>query len=153
LTTWRWLALAVSGTFVLAGCGGDGDSDVKSDDASKAKPAGRVIEVRMLPERRFEPSTVTAKAGETVTFKVTNGGDTFHEFTVGDEATQAAREKLMAGMGPEPMRMDDEANTLNLAKGDTEELTWTFDKAGTVLYGCHQPGHYSGGMKGTVTVT
>lgn len=29
---------------------------------------------------------------------------------------------------------------------------WTFTEPGTVLIGCHQPGHYSAGMKGTVTV-
>lgn len=37
--------------------------------------------------------------------------------------------------------------------GTTKQLTWTFTTAGTTLYGCHEPGHYASGMKGTVTVT
>jgi uncharacterized cupredoxin-like copper-binding protein len=34
----------------------------------------------------------------------------------------------------------------------TKELTWVFAEAGTVLIGCHQPGHYAAGMKGQITV-
>ncbi len=37
--------------------------------------------------------------------------------------------------------------------GDDKDITWTFTKAGTTLYGCHEPGHYVAGMKGTITVT
>jgi uncharacterized cupredoxin-like copper-binding protein len=51
------------------------------------------------------------------------------------------------------MGMDDEANSVTVAKGETKEFTRTFDKAGTLIYGCHQPGHYADGMMGTVTVS
>jgi len=142
------------GALMLVGCVGEGDSGTgESGDAGKAAKSSRVVEVQMLSGRRFEPSTIAVKAGETITFKVANKADTFHEFTVGDEQMQAAREMMMKDMGSEPMRMDDEANTLNLAAGETKELNWTFDKADTVLYGCHQPGHYDAGMKGTVKVS
>lgn len=150
----RSLALAVLSALVLVACGGDGDSGtIEGGDAAKTPAADRVIEVRMLPERRFEPATIAVKAGETITFKVVNQADVFHEFMLGDEEMHAARDKMMMDMGSEPMRMDDEANSVTLAGGETKELTWTFDKAGTVLYGCHQPGHYDAGMKGTVTVS
>ena len=33
------------------------------------------------------------------------------------------------------------------------ELTHTFDDAGTIEIGCHQPGHYDAGMTITVEVT
>jgi uncharacterized cupredoxin-like copper-binding protein len=34
----------------------------------------------------------------------------------------------------------------------TRRLTWTFDKPGIVLYGCHVLGHWAAGMKGTIVV-
>lgn len=35
--------------------------------------------------------------------------------------------------------------------GATEDLTATFDRTGTFIIGCHQPGHFEAGMKATVT--
>jgi uncharacterized cupredoxin-like copper-binding protein len=29
----------------------------------------------------------------------------------------------------------------------------TFDEPGNVLFACHQPGHYDGGMVGTITMS
>jgi uncharacterized cupredoxin-like copper-binding protein len=31
-------------------------------------------------------------------------------------------------------------------------MTWHMTEGGEILFGCHQPGHYQAGMKGTVTV-
>lgn len=152
-STWRWPVIAVAAGVMLVGCGGGGDSAAKSVDPATGKKADRVVEVRMLPERRYEPDNVAVKVGETITFKLKNDGDSFHDVTLGDEDVQAAREKEMAPMGPEPMGMDDEANSVTVAKGETKELTRTFDEAGTLIYGCHQPGHYADGMMGTVTVS
>ena len=44
-------------------------------------------------------------------------------------------------------------DVLTVAPGDTETMTRTFDDTGTVVIGCHQPGHWESGMKATVTVT
>ena len=46
----------------------------------------------------------------------------------------------------------DEPNVATIAPGETVELTWTFGDEGTVLIGCHQPGHYAAGMTGLITV-
>jgi uncharacterized cupredoxin-like copper-binding protein len=43
-------------------------------------------------------------------------------------------------------------NALSLKAGETGSLTMTFAKAGSLLIGCHEPGHYEAGMKATVTV-
>lgn len=72
-----------------------------------------------------------------------------HDFTLGDEATQEEHEEEMAEMGG---MAQDQANAVTVAAGETKELTWTFTKSGSVLIGCHQPGHYDGGMKGQITV-
>ena len=41
---------------------------------------------------------------------------------------------------------------LTVPPGTTRRLTWTFDKPGIVLYGCHVLGHWAAGMKGTIVV-
>lgn len=68
----------------------------------------------------------------------------------GDEAMQQEHEEEMLEMSG--MSMLEEPNAVVLAPGDTKDLTWTFTEPGTVLIGCHQPGHYSAGMTGTITV-
>lgn len=44
-------------------------------------------------------------------------------------------------------------NSVDVPAGATKHLTWTFTAAGSTLYGCHKPGHYGSGMKGSGTVT
>ncbi len=91
--------------------------------------------------------------GETITFRLVNEDDTLHDFMLGDEAMQAERDEEMMEMGSEPMEMDDEPNAVTVRGGQTKELTSTFDEESTVRYGCHQPGHYAAGEKGTITVS
>jgi len=112
--------------------------------------AVRVIEVAAGDDLRFDPFAITVQTGETITFRVANAGNVPHDFTLGDEAMQQEHEEEMLEIGG--MSMPDEPNAVVLAPGDTKDLTWTFTEPGTVLIGCHQPGHYSAGMKGTVTV-
>ncbi len=135
----------------LGGCG-DGDSGDTAAGGGGSRRADRVVDVRMVAGR-FQPDSLSVKEGETITFRLVNEDDTLHEFTLGDEKKQAEREKMMAGMGSEPMEMDDEADSVTVKGGATEELTWTFRDAGTVLFGCHQPGHYAAGEKGTINVS
>lgn len=97
----------------------------------------------------MEPAAITVKAGQPVTFVVTNTGVTDHEFYLGDEAAQAEEETMMQS-GP---MMGDSANGIGLKPGETKELTYTFATAGESLAGCHVAGHYAGGMKATITVT
>ena len=80
---------------------------------------------------------------------MTNEGAIVHDFTVGDEETQNEHEAQMTEM---PGMGHEEPNLLTLDPGETGELTWRFTSPGTVLLGCHQPGHYAGGMVATVTV-
>ena len=50
--------------------------------------------------------------------------------------------------------MDEEGEAaVEVAPGETATLVYTFDEPGTLLIGCHVPGHYAAGMKGTITVT
>jgi uncharacterized cupredoxin-like copper-binding protein len=115
-----------------------------------AADADRVIEVQMLDQLRFEPSSIDVKVGETVTFKVLNSGKITHDFTLGDEEMQDEHEaEMAAGM---PSTGHDEPNQMSIEPGSEGELTWRFTEATTVLYGCHVTGHYGAGMVGTITV-
>ncbi len=57
--------------------------------------------------------------------------------------------KAMRSESSGPMKMSD-ANAVEVGPGETKELTWTFTTAGTTLYGCHEPGHYASGMRGSI---
>jgi uncharacterized cupredoxin-like copper-binding protein len=37
--------------------------------------------------------------------------------------------------------------------GKTVRLVYSFDQPRTLEYGCHVPGHYAAGMRGTITIT
>jgi len=132
-----------------AGDSGDHAGEFAFGEPADPADADRVVEVVAGDDLRFVPDTLTVDAGEVVTFRVTNEGSIVHDFTVGDEETQAEHEAEMAEM---PGMVHDEPNLLTLDPGETAELTWRFATPGTVLLGCHQPGHYAGGMVATVDV-
>ena len=150
---------------VLVACGGEttagghdhaGDSQAHDQGTSDegtvpGKPAAaadadREVKVVASDELRFNPDAVQVKAGEIVTFVVTNEGNTDHEFVLGDAAYQAAHEEAHShGMSMQ--------NAVTVKPGETQTLTWQFTDRARVLYGCHVPGHYDGGMVGTIQVT
>ena len=108
------------------------------------------ISVSMTDELRFDPDEILATAGETVRFEVTNDGEIVHEFLIGDEAAQAQFEEEMSGDGVEHTT---DAG-VSVDPGQTETFEYTVGEAGTeLLAGCHEPGHYDGGMVATITVT
>jgi len=41
---------------------------------------------------------------------------------------------------------------VNVPAGQSATLVYTFNNPGTLIYGCHVPGHYLAGMRGTITV-
>jgi uncharacterized cupredoxin-like copper-binding protein len=98
---------------------------------------------------RFDPAEVNVEAGQEITFVVTNEGQAAHEFLLGDEEEQMMAE----GEGEhEGGHGGSEYEVLELDPGQTAEITVTFEDPGTILYGCHEPGHYDAGMVGTITV-
>jgi uncharacterized cupredoxin-like copper-binding protein len=112
--------------------------------------AERIIQVEALDSLRFDPSSIEVDVGETVTFEVTNAGETAHEFVLGDATTQDEHQGEMGNMGAS--MMPDEKNVLGLDRAEESSLTWTFTEPGTVLYACHVEDHFAGGMVGAITV-
>ena len=111
--------------------------------------AGKPVEV-VMKDSSFSPDHLSVKKGETVTFRFTNSGAQLHEAVIGNEDAQAQAEMAMQHGGHSGMSM---TNAVEVKAGATGELTLTFDKAGDVLIGCHEPGHYAAGMRATVTVS
>ena len=42
--------------------------------------------------------------------------------------------------------------SFSVEPGESALLTWRFTESGEVLFGCHEPGHYEGGMVGTIEI-
>lgn len=138
---------------IVAGCSTAGSTASPSAPATSSSPAASAaaqrIEVTLTDALRMEPAEMTVKVGQPVTFVVTNTGAIEHEFYLGDEAMQAEQEQMMQS----GEMVHDTANGVSLKAGEMKEFTYTFDTAGPTLAGCHFPGHYAGGMMGTITVT
>lgn len=115
-----------------------------------ASEADREVEVVASDELHFDPPSIEVSTGEVVTFVVRNEGKMDHEFVLGDETYQHQHEDDMQAGDDHMSALD---NAVTVGPGETAELTWSFDAAGQVLYGCHEPGHYDGGMVGTIEVS
>jgi uncharacterized cupredoxin-like copper-binding protein len=130
-----------AGTASGTGVGGPAD----------AAHATRSIEVSTHDTMAYEPAAIKVAAGETITFVVTNVGQSTHEFTIGNAAMQQEHADAMAHM-PAGMAHD-LPNSITLQPGETKELTWQFGHAGPLEYGCHEHGHYDAGMHGQISVS
>lgn len=143
--------LAVAALLTLAACGGGHDSHgtAATTDASEPDQSpARVVEVTMA-DIRFGTESLAVEAGEIIEFRFTNDGQIPHDAFIGDAAAQAQHDLEMAGMEGHDHAMP---GGVTVQPGATESLTYTFDAAGEMEIGCHQPGHYSAGMKIDVTV-
>jgi uncharacterized cupredoxin-like copper-binding protein len=167
------VAVVVAFTLAVAGCSSDDDSGGASDttmtedmegdeghseefefgDPMEASDASRVIEVAANDDFTFTPASVAITEGETVTFRVTNTGVIPHDFTLGDAHMQDEHEAEMAEMAGDAAAMHDEPNAFVLGAGETKDMTWHMTETGEIIFGCHQPGHYAAGMKGTISIT
>lgn len=132
-----------------------GDHAGGHDEASAAGRPGdparvsRTITIDMSDAMRFTPASLDVKKDETIRFKVTNSGRLKHEMVLGTPRQLAEHYAMMMKM---PQMQHADANMVAVAPGQTGELVWQFTRAGTVDFGCLQPGHYDAGMKGQVAV-
>jgi Cu+-exporting ATPase len=117
---------------------------------SDARPVDRTIAVTTTDSLRFTPDQINVRAGETVAFEITNTGGVPHEFFIGTPAEQQAHDAEMASGAD---HMLDEPNGVDIPAGGTARLVYTFSQPGTLEYGCHVPGHYAAGMRGTITIS
>jgi plastocyanin len=91
------------------------------------------VTVKGTDDFRFNPATITVKAGQPLQVTFENDGQILHDFTVQQGLARAA---VIPANG-----------------GTTGTAMVTFEKAGTYKFFCSQPGHDDLGMHGTITVT
>lgn len=139
--------IVISIAAAASACGGDDASTVASSDNT------RTVKIQMR-DIAYSIKKLDVKKGDTIKFVFDNTGKVAHDAFVGDEMAQAQHEKEMSGGSNSGTSMSTSANSngITVKPGKTGEITYTFDEAGTLLIGCHQPGHYDAGMKITVTV-
>lgn len=127
----------LAGTVGLAGCGGPGSD--------------RTIELTARFSK-FQPTTIEVARGTTVKFVVHNLDPIGHELIIGDAGVHERHEK-----GTEPYHPA-RPGEVSIPSGETRATTFTFDAppgpgaSQVVEFGCHLPGHWAYGMRGTVEV-
>jgi uncharacterized cupredoxin-like copper-binding protein len=146
------LAALVVSPAVAGGKHAEGHDDewAKIGRPGKHEKVVRTVEIGAYDTMRFNHAQFTVKRGETVRIVLRNVGKLPHEMVLGDEKSLREHAELMK---KHPDMEHDDPNQVSVAPGKTGELVWQFTKAGTVHYGCLQPGHYEAGMKGTIPVT
>lgn len=114
--------------------------------SAAAGPGVRTVHIR-IHYSAFEPEQIEARPGETIRFVLRNTDPIDHEFIVGDARVQLIHEEgTEAHHAPKP-------GEVSIPAGATVSTTYAFPPAaGSLLFGCHLPGHYDYGMRGSVVI-
>lgn len=94
----------------------------------------------------FTPDRLELERGDTVRFIVENGDPIDHELIIGDRRLQLRHEN---GTEQHHGTKDGE---VSVPAGETAETRYRFEDEGTLIFGCHLPGHYDYGMRGEIRV-
>ena len=141
---------------VAAGCGSDGDngdggqgaapSPTATQTATQPPAAERTLTIRMT-EFAFDPNDAVAKAGK-VTITAPNDGRVVHELVLlkTDEDPATLPKK-----GDEVDESTSVGEIADVEPGSTKEATFKL-APGKYAMVCALPGHYEGGMYGSLTV-
>jgi len=158
-TVFTTLVFTMASTISLAGPGAKGHHHKESEEhhesdhqhemspvgmpAAKSK-ATKIIKVTADDSMHytFEPMPELS-AGDVVQFVVSNNGNMPHEFSIGDDHEQSEHRAMMRKM---PNMVHKDGNTITVAPGATESLTWKFKSGAEVVFSCNIPGHYEAGM-------
>ncbi len=135
--------LSLPALVLLAACGSDGGGSTLASAGED-----RTIEIEMR-DIAFVPTEVDVRTGEKIRFVFTNRGTLTHDAFIGDAAAQEEHEKEMRSGHSQ----SEGASAVTVKPGKKAQLVHTFDRPGQLLIGCHEPGHYTGGMRVAVNVT
>ena len=117
--------------------------------AGDAKVVKRTIVVTMSDAMRYTPDVISVKQGDTVKIVVKNDGKQLHEFVVGTKKELDEHAALMVKF---PNMEHDEPYMAHVNAGKTENIIWTFNRAGDFEFACLIAGHYQAGMVGKIIV-
>lgn len=123
-----WLMVSLILPVALVGCAKRGATDT-TDSAGGATTTVNVS----MTEMQFEPSTLTAPHGASVTVKLKNVGVVPHDFTIDSVLGKQVHDVI----GP----------------GKSDNVTFAVpEQPGTIVFYCSQPGHRQAGMEGKIIV-
>lgn len=117
--------------------------------AGDAEATRRTITLDMGDDMRFTPAHLSMRLGETARLRAANKGQLMHEIVLGTQASLDEHARLMQRF---PTMEHAEPYMAHVAPGQTGELVWNFNRAGSFDFACLIPGHYQAGMRGTITV-
>ncbi len=122
--------------------------------APPADPDIRNVVIELDDSRSIEPANWQARQGEALRLIVVNTGQATHELAVGPARDIAAHADSMieSGSGKHDHGNAVAIKAVSVEPGKTATLLYTFDEPGEWAMACFEPGHYEGGMKGTVEV-
>jgi uncharacterized cupredoxin-like copper-binding protein len=110
-----------------------------------ATPAVRTV-VLDIHFSRFSSSALSVPRAEVVRFVVRNDDPIAHELIVGGQSAQDRHEHgTEAHHGERP-------GEVSVPAGATATTTYAFGDRGRLLFGCHLPGHWAYGMRGTIEI-
>ncbi|MDN5505925.1 MAG: cupredoxin family protein [Comamonas sp.] len=118
--------------------------------AAEAGGARRTITIQMTDDMHFSPSHFSVKKGETLRLRVVNKGHLMHEMVLGTRASLDEHAQMMLKY---PGMEHAEPYMTHVAAGQTEDMVWSFNRAGNFDFACLIAGHYQAGMTGRITVT
>jgi uncharacterized cupredoxin-like copper-binding protein len=138
------LSLALVGAVILSACGGGGGGG----------GGASALSVTAQDTLKFEPATLSAKAGADTTVTLKNAGAQQHNWVLAStaDADKVATEAAAKAGDATGIAGVIAAGKL-LAAGSNEDIKFTAPAAGTYTYLCTVPGHYQAGMKGTLTTS
>ena len=111
-----------------------------------AGPSERTVALTVR-HSQFSLAELRVRPGETVRFVLRNTDPIPHELIVGDQSVQDVHEA-----GTESHHAD-RPGEVSVAPRKTAVTTYRFSSSrGRLLFGCHLPGHWAYGMKGTIVV-
>jgi uncharacterized cupredoxin-like copper-binding protein len=129
----KLVAVLLAAGVALTGCAGGQGSE-------------RTVELTVR-HSRFSVDELHVRPGETIRFVLRNTDPIPHELIVGDQSVQDIHE-----LGTESHH-GERLGEVSVAPGATAVTTYRFGAAGgRLLFGCHLPGHWDYGMRGTITV-
>jgi uncharacterized cupredoxin-like copper-binding protein len=97
----------------------------------------------------FSSTRYSFPAGTRVRFVITNRDPIDHEFIIGSPVVQYYMEHTA-----HPSHDGSVPGQISVPAGSTVETTYTVRRSSQpLLFGCHLPGHYRYGMRGTIAVT
>jgi uncharacterized cupredoxin-like copper-binding protein len=119
---------------------------IGADEAS----VDREVVIRMDDAMRFYPHHLEVAEGETLRLVIHNEGQLLHELVLG---TREELEEHAEMMEQFPNMEHDAPYMAHVDPGQSQDIIWTFNRAGRFEFACLLPGHFQAGMKGAEQVT